>query len=104
MTECRSKRARLMHEDEEDVIQLLDEKEALELVEFDPKDWISPVWPKLIFFQKRHLLSSSTAYAKYERFTKLCFHAMTLNNRPFAIIVFLNVGRKRVPGLLLGGA
>ena len=43
------------------------------------------------FFQKRHLLSSSTAYAKYERFTKLCFHAMTLNSRPFAIIAFLNV-------------
>ena len=36
MTECRSKRAILMHEDEEDVIQLLDDKEALELVEFDP--------------------------------------------------------------------
>ena len=34
-------------------------------------------------------VSSSTAYAKYERFTKLCFHAMTLNNRPFAIIAFL---------------
>ena len=45
---------------------------------------------KLIFFlQKMHLLSSSTAYAKYENFTYLCFHAMTLNSRPFAIIAFL---------------
>ena len=41
------------------------------------------------FFQKRHLLSPSNAYAKYERFIKLYFHAMTLNNRPFAIIAFL---------------
>ena len=44
---------------------------------------------KIDFFQKRHLLSSSTAYAKYEFFTKLCFHAMALNSRHFAIIAFL---------------
>ena len=42
-----------------------------------------------IFFQNRHLLNSSTAYTKYEHFTKLCFHTMTLNSRPFAIIAFL---------------
>ena len=44
---------------------------------------------KTDFFQKRHLLSSSTAYAKYERFTKLCFNATTLNSRSFAMIAFL---------------
>ena len=37
MTEGRPKRGRLMDEEEEDVIKLLDEKEALKLVEFDPK-------------------------------------------------------------------
>ena len=35
--------------------------------------------------QKRHLLSSSIAYAKYEHFT----NSTTLNSRPFAIIAFL---------------
>ena len=44
---------------------------------------------KIDFFPEKYLLSSSTAYAKYERFTKLIFHAITLNSRPFAIIVFL---------------
>ena len=43
----------------------------------------------IFFFQKRHLISSSTAYAKYEHFTRLCFHAMTLNSRPFDIMAFL---------------
>ena len=41
------------------------------------------------FLQNMHLLSSITVYAKNERFTKLCFHAMTINYRPFAIIAFL---------------
>ena len=43
----------------------------------------------LIIFQKRHLLSSSIAYAKYECFTKLCFNATILNSRSFTIITFL---------------
>ena len=57
ISECRSKRARLMHEDEEDVIQLLDEIETLELVEFDPKVEPLDTWepPQVIIkFLEKH--------------------------------------------------
>ena len=43
----------------------------------------------VVFLQKRHLLSSTTAYTKNKCFTKLCFHTTTLNSRSFTIIAIL---------------
>ena len=58
---------------------------------------------KIDFFPEKAFTKFSTAYAKYEHFTKLCFHAMTLNNRTFAIIAVL-MFEETAPRLLLGGA
>ena len=44
---------------------------------------------KIDFFPEKAFTKFKYCLPKYERFTKLCFHAMTLNNRPFAIIAFL---------------
>ena len=44
---------------------------------------------KIDFFPEMASTKLRYCLSKYERFTKLSFHAMTLNSRPFTIIVFL---------------
>ena len=44
---------------------------------------------KIDFFPEMASTKLRYCLSKYERFTKLSFHAMTLNSRPFAVIAFL---------------